>query len=170
MLTRIVHNSPHLCSFFDQLNLDLHKPQGQHMLNLADALLVCEDEKTLAALERQFLEAPDASNMADFLRISPWRVEEVRTALRANQVARALAQAERTGVPKVIYINIDDSLGEKDKATCHLEPVDWFHDHRESTKRQPRYKKGFCYLVCTLRIGNSTFAVNSALALCPWID
>ncbi|RMD59562.1 transposase, partial [Candidatus Parcubacteria bacterium] len=41
------------------------------MLNMADALLVCEDKKTLAALQRQFVEAPDASNMADFLRISP---------------------------------------------------------------------------------------------------
>ena len=55
MLTRIVHNSPKLCTFFDTLNLDLSKPQRQHMLNLADALLVCEDEKTLAALQRQFI-------------------------------------------------------------------------------------------------------------------
>jgi hypothetical protein len=55
------------------------------MLNLADALLVCEDEKTLAALHRQFIEAPDASNLADFLRISPWRAEDGRTALRLKQ-------------------------------------------------------------------------------------
>jgi len=39
MLTRIVHNSPHLCAFLDQLHLDLSQPQRQHMLNLADALL-----------------------------------------------------------------------------------------------------------------------------------
>ena len=84
MLTRIVHNSPKLCTFIDLLNLDLSKPQRQHILNLADALLVCEDEKTLAALQRQFIAAPDASNMADFLRISPWKVEEVRSALRIN--------------------------------------------------------------------------------------
>jgi hypothetical protein len=73
MLTRIVHNSAKLCSYIDQLNVNLSKPQRQHMLNLADALLVCEDEKTLAALQRQFITAPDASNMADFLRISPWK-------------------------------------------------------------------------------------------------
>ncbi len=52
MLTRIVHNSPKLCAFFDSLNYDLSKPQRQHMLNLMDALLVCEDTKTLAALQR----------------------------------------------------------------------------------------------------------------------
>ena len=61
--------------------------------------------------------------MADFLRISPWQADDVRVALRVNQVTWATAHAERTGAPKVIYINIDDSLGEKDKHTTHLEPV-----------------------------------------------
>jgi hypothetical protein len=59
----------------DQLELNLSKPQRQHLLNLADGLLVCEDEKTLAALQRQFIEAPAASKMADFLRISPWAAD-----------------------------------------------------------------------------------------------
>src|SRR5438093_789594 len=84
-------------------------------ISLADALLVCEDDKTLAALQRQFLDAPDASNMADFLRISPWQAADVRAALRANQVQWALAQAAQLGLPKVIAINLDDSLGEKAK-------------------------------------------------------
>ena len=57
MLTRIVHNSGQLCTFFDQLGLELSKPQRQHILNMADALLVCEDKKTLAALQRQIGEA-----------------------------------------------------------------------------------------------------------------
>lgn len=87
MLTRILHNSPKLCTFFDQLNLKLSQPQYQHMLNLSDALLVCDDKKTLAALQRQFIEAPDVSNMADFLRISPWSADAARADLRANQVA-----------------------------------------------------------------------------------
>ena len=165
MLTRIVHNSPKLCTYFDRLNLNLSKPQRQHMLNLADALLVCEDEKTLAALQRQFIEAPDASNMADFLRISPWKAGDIRSALRINQVNWAVAQAERLGLPKVLYINIDDSLGEKDKDTRHLEPVDWFHDHSESTKSKPVFKNAFCYLACTLRIGKSVTTIDLRLYL-----
>ena len=165
MLTRILHNSPQLCTFFDQLEINLSKPQRRHILNMADALLVCEDKKTLAVLQRQFIEAPDASNMADFLRISPWQAEDVRVALRVNQVAWAIAQAERTGAPKVIYINIDDSLGEKDKHTRHLEPVDRFHDHGGSTKNKPRFKNGFCYLECTLRIGKIVATVDLRLYL-----
>ncbi len=160
MLTRILHNSEKLCTFLDQLDIELSQPQRRHILNMADALLVCEDKKTLAALQRQFVEAPDASNMADFLRISPWQANEVRAALRAHQVAWLLAEAERSGAPKVIYINIDDSLGEKDKDTRHLEPVDWFFDHSESTKTEPRYKNGFCYVVCTLRVGPNVATVD----------
>ena len=76
--------------------------------------------RALAALQRQFLEA---SNQADFLRISPWQADAVRTALRINQISWAIAQAQRLGVRKIIYINIDDSLGEKDKDTRHLEPT-----------------------------------------------
>ena len=150
MFTRILHNSERLCTFFDQLELQLYRPQRQHILNMADALLVCEDDKTLAALQRQFVDAPDASNMADCLRISPWEADDVRAPLRAHQVAWVVARAERTGAPKVLYINLDDSIGEKHKTTRHLEPVDFHHDHNESTKSKPRYKNGFCYLVCAL--------------------
>jgi len=165
MLTRILHNSPQLCTFLDQLALALSHPQRRHLLNLADALLVCEDEKTLAALQRQFVEAPDASNMADFLRISPWQAEGVRAALRAHQVAWLLAEAARRGADKIIYVNLDDSLGEKDKATRHLEPVDWHYDHTESAPGQPRYKNAFCYVVCTLRVGHNVATFELQLYL-----
>jgi hypothetical protein len=165
MLTRIVHNSEKLCTFLDRLGIQLSQPQRRHILNMADALLTCEDTKTLAALQRQFVEAPDASNMADFLRISPWRADDVRAALRAHQVAWLLAEAERTGAPKIIYINIDDSLGEKDKATQHLEPVAWHYDHSESTPTRPRYKNAFCYVVCTLRVGDNVATVDLQLYL-----
>jgi len=165
MLTRILHNSEKLCTFVDQLDVKLSHPQYRHILNMADALLVCEDKKTLAALQRQFVEAPDASNLADFLRISPWQADEVRTRLRAHQVAWLIAEAERTSAPKVLFLNIDDSLGKKDKNTHHLEPVDWFFDHSESTKTKPRFKNAFCYVVCTMRAGQNVATVDVQLYL-----
>ncbi len=163
MLTRVVHNSPKICAFFDSLNLDLSKPQRQHMLNLMDVLLVCEDTKTLAALQRQFIATPDASNMADYLRISPWQAAAGQAAIRASQVNWAVAQADRLNLPKVLYINLDDSLGEKDRDTRHLEPVDWFHDHTECIKTRPVFKNAFCYLEATLRIGTLVVTVDLRL-------
>src|SRR5262245_66682702 len=82
MLTRIVHPSPALENFLGSLNLGLVQPQRNHLLQLMDGLLVCEESKTLAALQRQFLDSTDPSNWADFLRLSPWCAEGARTALR----------------------------------------------------------------------------------------
>lgn len=165
MLTCILHNSEKLCTFLDSLDIRLSQPQRRHILNMADALLVCEGRKTLAALQRQLVETPDASNMADFLRISPWRADEVRAALRRRQVQWLIAAAEQANAPRIIYINIDDSLGEKDKDTRHIEPVDWFFDHSESTPTKTRYKNGFCYVVCTMRVGCNVATVDLQLYL-----
>ena len=115
MLTRIVQPSPALEAFLDALRRDLSQPQRDHLLQLVDGLLVCDESKTLAALQRQFLDSTDPSDWADFLRISPWRPEEVRTSLRRRQVAWLVAEAQRRGFPQVLYVNLDDSLGEKDK-------------------------------------------------------
>ena len=160
MLTHILHPSEQLGKFVHSLGLRLSRPQLRHLIYLADALLVCEGPKTLAALQRQFVEAPDPSNFADFLRISPWSAAEVRAAVRARQVAWLIAEAERVGAPRVIYINIDDSLGEKDKDTRHIEPVSWYFDHTDNT-----YKNGFCYIVCTMRVGPNVATVDLRLYL-----
>ena len=165
MLTRILDNSEALCTFVDQLDLEMTKPQKQHICNMADALLVCDEKKTLAALQRQFIEAPDASNMADFLRISPWSSEQTRESLRASQVKWAISEAEKAGEAPIIYINIDDSLGDKDKQTRKIETVDWFYDHSESSKTKPRYKNSFCYVECTLCIGTIVVTVDLQLYL-----
>ena len=143
----------------------MSEPQRAHLLHLVDGVLVCEERKTLAALQRQFLDATDPSNWADFLRISPWSVVEARDSLRRHQVTWLLELAHARNLPKVLYINLDDSLGKKDKQTSHLEPVDWFHDHNESTPSQPRYHKAFCYLECTLRAGDLTATVDLRLYL-----
>jgi DDE superfamily endonuclease len=165
MVVRIVENSAPLIEFLTPLISHLTRPQQRHLVNFCDSLLVCETEKTLAALKRQFLDTVSVSNWADFLRISPWSPQEVRAELRKSQVAFALAQAEANGSPKEIFINIDDSLGEKDKATWRLEPVDWHHDHTNSTPNQQRYKNSFCYLVCTVRIGKVVVTTDVELYL-----
>ena len=77
MLTRIIHQSPQLVTFFEDPKLPLIEPQKWHLINMADGIPVTEGRKTLANIQRQFVEAPDPSDMADFLHISPWPTEEV---------------------------------------------------------------------------------------------
>jgi hypothetical protein len=160
MLPSIVHPSPSLCRFVEQLRLGLSRPRLRHLTNVADALLVCDTERTLAALHRQFVESVDPSNMADFFRISPWQANVVRERLQAFLVQWATDQAPVDQPSPVIRISLDDSIAEKDKATRHLEPVDWHYDHVESGKGRPRYKNGLSYLGCTVRIGSVEFTYD----------
>ncbi len=76
------------------LHLRLTKPQWQHVLRLADALIVSDARhKTIASLYRLIVEAPDPSNGADSLRISPWTTEDLRAPLRHLTVADLVAYA-----------------------------------------------------------------------------
>jgi len=165
MLTRILHNSLKLTEFVDRLDLPLTKPQIRHGINLADALLVCESEKTLAELQRQFVACVDASNMADNLRCAPWTAESVRRRVGAFLIQEAIARVRRLNLPKVICISLDDSLEPKDKATRHLEAVAWHYDHSESSKGSAKYKNGFVYLDCNVWAGNLTFTYTIRLYL-----
>lgn len=53
MLTRIVHQSPDVLTFFEGLGLPLTEPQKRHLINLADGILVTEGKKTLANIQRR---------------------------------------------------------------------------------------------------------------------
>ncbi len=165
MLTRIVRPSPALEAFVRSLSLPLSAAQHQHLLEMADALLVCEERKTLAALRRQFLDSTDPSTWADFLRISPWSAAQVQDRLRRAQIHWLLECAQQQHSAHILFLNLDDSLGKKDKHTSRLQPVDWSHGHNESAPRRPRYHKAFCYLECTLRVGDLTATLELRLYL-----
>ena len=53
MLTRIIHQSPQLVTFFENPKLPLIEPQKRHLINLADGIPVTEGRKTLANIQRQ---------------------------------------------------------------------------------------------------------------------
>ena len=94
MLKRIVHPSARLVTFATLLHLNLSKPQRKHLLHTVDGVIVCEGRKTLVNLYRQWMEAPDASAVADFFRVSPWEAEEICRALRAFAIADMVGRAE----------------------------------------------------------------------------
>ncbi len=165
MLARILHPSPKLCAFLDPLSESLSKPQRAHLRELSDAILVCETEHTVAAMQWLFVETTDPSNWADFLRISPWQPDAVRAELLKTQIDWAIEQGQKSGQAKEICLNFDDSLGQKDDATWRLDVVDRHHDHTKSTPGQPRYKNAFCYLACTMCVGDVIVTLDVRLYL-----
>ena len=140
MLKLIVHHAPKLLVFVCGLHLHLSKPQWQHVIRLADALIVSDTRhKTIAGLYRLIVDAPEASNGADSLRISPWTADDLRAPLRLFTVTDLVAYANETN-EWTLYVSLDDSLGEKDKDTRHLEAVAYHHDHTKSQGKKKPYQ------------------------------
>jgi hypothetical protein len=145
LLKLIVQHSPNLLAFLCGLHLRLSKPQWQHVLRLADALIVSETRhKTIAGVYRLIVDAPDPSHGADTLRISPWTAEALRAPLRHFIVADLLAYAQQSN-QWTLYVSLDDSLGAKDKGTRHLEAVDYHHaTPRAKAKSTPTTRMAPC--------------------------
>ena len=94
MIKQIVQHSAQLIEFVVLLQLNLSKPQYRHLMNIAEAAIVCEaPHYTLATLYDLIVDAPDASNAADFLRISPWQVKDLKEPLRDFVVGKRLRPA-----------------------------------------------------------------------------
>jgi hypothetical protein len=123
----IVRRSAAVLTFVGLLSLALTAPQLRHVQRVADLLVVAPRKKTLAQLVELELDGVDASNLADFFRISPWDADDVRVPLVAFLL---LDLARRVQDPSLaIYLTLDDSLSVKDKGTRRLQSVDWHYDH-----------------------------------------
>lgn len=75
MLPLIVQHSETLTSFIFALQLALYQPQIRHLLEIVDALIVCNQRKTLSDLSRLLQRSVHPKALADFFRESPWTVD-----------------------------------------------------------------------------------------------
>jgi hypothetical protein len=166
LLKLIVQHSPKLLAFLCRLSLRLSTPQLHHVLRLADALIVSETRhKTIAGVYRLIVDAPDPSNGADTLRISPWTAEDLRAPFRHFIVADLVAYAQQRN-QWTLSVSLDDSLGAKDKGTRHLEAVAYHHDHTKSQgKKQPYYTNGTVHVEVRFELGARSSAYDWRLSL-----
>jgi hypothetical protein len=165
LIKQIVQHSTKLVEFLVLLQLSLSKPQYRHVTRLADAVIVCESPyKTLTSLYNLIVDAPDASNAADCLRISPWRAADLQEPLRAFTLNDLLQWAN--WLPdEALFVSIDDSLTAKDKDTCHLEPVTWHYDHTKSGSKTFAYTNGTVHIEVRIQLGDQAYAYDWGLYL-----
>lgn len=165
MIKQIVQHSARFIEFLVLLQLNLSKPQYRHLAHIAEAAIVCDAPYyTLTTLYDLIVDAPDASNAADFLRISPWQVTELKESLREFVVQDLLETAAGQSVP-VLWVSIDDSLTAKDKGTTCLEAVDWHHDHTKSVGKKHAYTNGTQHIEVRLQLGGYAYVYDWALYL-----
>jgi hypothetical protein len=152
MLKRIVQPSKALVEFLFILHLQLSHPQERHLLRLTEAVIVGEGRKTLAELYRLWVDAPDVSAAADFLRVSPWEEKQVAQCLQGFVIDDLVTWARREGQALVLWASLDDSTHLKDRGTHALEGVDWVHDHTERTNTKRH--KGLVEVSLHVQMGN----------------
>jgi hypothetical protein len=62
-------------------------------------------------------------------------------------------------------VSIDDSLGEKDKETRHMEAVEFHHDHTQSQGKKQVYTNGTAHIESRLQLGKLEYVFDWRLYL-----
>jgi hypothetical protein len=153
MLGVIVQHSVEIVTFISWLSPALYQPQIRHLIQLVDALLVCDSHKTLTNLYRQLASNADPKTAADFFRESPWQVIDISGPRKRWMLLKFLELAQKLNVALVILASVDDSLGKKYKDTRHLEAVSFHHNHTDSTRKKQVYSNGYVYVELHIQIG-----------------
>jgi len=157
-MVAILQRSAAIVTFVGLLGLSLTAPQRQHVERFGDLLVVAPRRKTLAQLAALELPGVDASNLADFFRISPWDPDDLRLPLLEFVIAYLQGRTSDPTCP--IYLTLDDSLTPKDKGTRRLESVAWHFDHN-----QKRMVKGGTHVVLRIHWGAFHFPLSWRLYL-----
>jgi hypothetical protein len=165
MLPLIVQHSEALTNFVLALQLALYQPQIRHRLEIVDALIVCHQRKTLSGLSRLLHHSVDPKALADFFRESPWSVDLITQPRKKFMLAKILELAQAAGIALKILVSLDDSLGKKGKATKHLDAVDHYHNHSESTRKRQSWSNGYIYVELHVQIGPFGFLFDTQLYL-----
>jgi len=165
MLGVIVQHSVEIVTFISWLSLALYQPQIRHLIQLVDALLVCDSRKTLTNLYRQLAADRDPKTAADFFRESPWQAMDISGPRQRWMLLRFLELARKLNLAPLILVGVDDSLGKKHKDTRHLEAVSFHHNHTDSTRKKPVYSNGYVYVELHIQIGPLGFLFDTRLYL-----
>jgi hypothetical protein len=108
-------------------------------------------------LYRQWVEAPDASAVADFFRASPWSEVQLQQAKQRFVIEDLFRRGKESGAKPIVWVSLDDSLAVKDKDTVALEAVEWTYDHSARGGKKGSYRNGSVHVSCRVQVGSYSY-------------
>ncbi|MFZ3590467.1 IS701 family transposase [Bacillus sp. DJP31] len=121
-----------IVKFILALNLELSKPQLNHVLTFMQGIILTDGRKTVSQIRRSTHEKRHLSCMTRFLNESPWcpnRVNRRRIQFMMERIKKArLKQGDSRSIT---FFIIDDTQSKKDRSTKQMEGLDNHFSHSD---------------------------------------
>ncbi|WP_165820778.1 IS701 family transposase [Pueribacillus theae] len=122
----------HIVNFILALQLQLSKPQMNHLLTFIHGIILTDGRVNIAQIRRSTGDTRDLSCMTRFLNESPWcpnRVTRRRLQFVINRIRRARAKAG--DIRPIVFFIVDDTQSKKDRSTKRMEGLDNHFSHSD---------------------------------------
>lgn len=132
MSTMMVTFNSYIVKFIIALQLQLSKPQMNHLLTFIHGIILTDGRVNVAQIRRSTGDARDLSCMTRFLNESPWcpnRVTRRRLQFVINRIRRARAKAGDTR--PIVFLIVDDTQSKKNRSTKRMEGLDNHFAHSD---------------------------------------
>lgn len=121
-----------LVKFFFALQLQLSRPQRNHMLSLMHGMILCEGRKNISQIRNQTGQYRDLSSITRFLKESTWchnRVQRRRMAFLMDRIRRS--RQKKGDERSVVFLILDDTCCKKETSTKRMEGLDFHFVHED---------------------------------------
>lgn len=122
----------HIVKFIFALQLQLSKPQLNHLLTFMHGIILTDGRINISQIRRSTNENRDLSCMSRFLNESPWcpnRVTRRRLQFVVNRIKKSRSKAGDSR--PIVFFIIDDTQCKKDRTTKRMEGLDNHFSHSD---------------------------------------
>jgi len=124
-----------IVKFVLALQLQLSRPQQNHLISIIHGIILCEGRKNMSQIRKATDQYRDLSCITRFLKESPWcvnRIQRRRIQFLMEKIRRT--RAKKGDTRSIVFFVIDDTSCKKDPSTKHMEGLDfhWSHDDGKS--------------------------------------
>ena len=123
-----------IVKFILALELNLSKPQHEHLLAMAHGIVLCAGRKNITQIRSAAGHDRHLSSVTGFLNHSPWspnRMQRRRMHFVMERIRKA--HVRQGDLRPIMFIIVDDTYSKKDKSTKRMEALD-FHYSQDDDK------------------------------------